>query len=153
MVVRSRIGICSTVFIVGDDCSVVSSQTARRTALMGLPQHVAVERALSEFRCGRPVIMTHAEERTIALPVDGMSDEQLAAFRQLCAPNPLRLVVTERRADSLGLAATGPIALTLNETDGAAEILSLAVDAQVARRLDGVALGATANAAIELAKV
>jgi GTP cyclohydrolase II len=120
---------------------------------MGLPQHVAVERALSEFRCGRPVIMTHAEERTIALPVDGMSDEQLAAFRQLCAPNPLRLVVTERRADSLGLAATGPIALTLNETDGAAEILSLAVDAQVARRLDGVALGATANAAIELAKV
>ena len=42
----------------GDDFSVVSSQTSRRTALMGLPEHVAVERALSEFRCGRPVIMT-----------------------------------------------------------------------------------------------
>jgi GTP cyclohydrolase II len=120
---------------------------------MGLPQHVAVERALSEFRCGRPVIMTHADERTIALPVDGMSDEQLAAFRQLCAPAPLRLVVTERRADSLGLAAAGPIALTIDEADGAAEILSLAVDAQVARSLDGVAPGPTARAAIELAKV
>jgi GTP cyclohydrolase II len=132
---------------------VVSSQATRRTALMGLPQHVAVERALSEFRCGRPVIMTHADERIIALPVDGMSDEQLAAFRQLCAPAPLRLVVTERRADSLGLAAAGPIALTINEADGASEILALAVDAQVARSLDGVAPGPTASAAIELAKV
>jgi GTP cyclohydrolase II len=132
---------------------VVSSQASTRAALMGLPQHVAVERALSEFRCGRPVIMTDADERTIALPVDGMSDEQLAAFRQLCAPAPLRLVVTQRRASSLGLAATGPIALTLGEADDAAEILSLAVDAQVARSLDGTAPGRTAGAAIELAKV
>ena len=131
----------------------VSSQASTRTALMGLPQHVAVERALSEFRCGRPVIMTDSDERTIALPVDGMSDEQLAAFRQLCAPALLRLVVTERRADSLGLAAAGPVALTIDEADGAAEILALAVDAQVARSLDGVAPGPTADAAIELAKV
>ncbi|HEY4405174.1 MAG TPA: GTP cyclohydrolase II RibA [Xanthobacteraceae bacterium] len=131
----------------------MSSQASTRTALMGLPQHVAVERALSEFRCGRPVIMTDADERIVALPVDGMSDEQLAAFRQLCAPAPLRLVVTERRASSLGLAASGPIALTIGEADDAAEILSLAVDAQVARRLDGIAPGRTADAAIELAKV
>src|SRR3984957_11856020 len=102
-------------------------------ALMGLPEHVSVERALSEFRCGRPVIMAGADERTIALPIDGMSDDQLAAFRQLCAPVPLRLVVTGRRARSLGLAAQGAIALAIEETDRAAEILALAVDAQVSR--------------------
>ncbi len=131
----------------------VSSQASWRMALMGLPEHVAVERALSEFRCGRPVIMTGVDEQTIALPVDGMSDDQLAAFRQLCAPLPLRLVVTGRRARSLGLAAAGPVALELNETDRAAEILALAVDAQVERRLDASPPGGTAGAAIELAKL
>ena len=131
----------------------VSSQASWRKALMGLPEHVAVERALSEFRCGRPVIMTGVDEQTIALPVDGMSDDQLAAFRQLCAPLPLRLVVTGRRARSLGLAAAGPIALELNEADRAAEILALAVDVQVERRLDASTPGGTAGAAIELAKL
>jgi GTP cyclohydrolase II len=120
---------------------------------MGSPAHVAVERALSEFRCGRPVIMTDADERTIALPVDGMSDEQLAAFRQLCAPAPLKLLVTERRACSLGLTAAGPIGLAVTEADGAAEILSLAVDAQVERSLEAIVPGRTAGAAIELAKL
>ncbi|HWF93679.1 MAG TPA: GTP cyclohydrolase II [Xanthobacteraceae bacterium] len=129
----------------------MSSQAS--TALMGLPEHVAVERALSEFRCGRPVIMTDADERTIALPVDGMSDDQLAAFRQLCAPAALRLVVTGRRARSLGLAAQGAIALAIDEAAGAADILSLAVDAQVQRSLDALASGRTAGAAIKLAKL
>jgi GTP cyclohydrolase II len=120
---------------------------------MGLPEHVAVERALSEFRCGRPVIMTGIDEPIIALPVDGMGDDQLAAFRQLCAPVAVRLVVTGRRARSLGLAAAGPIALAISEADRATEILSLAVDAQVERRLDAIAPGAAAGAAIELAKL
>jgi GTP cyclohydrolase II len=132
---------------------VPSSQANTRAALMGLPEHVAVERALSEFRCGRPVIMIDMDERTIALPVDGMSDDQLTAFRQLCAPAPLKLVVTGRRAHSLGLAAAGPIVLAVNEADRAAEILSLAVDAQVQRSLDVSAPGRTAGAAIELAKL
>jgi GTP cyclohydrolase II len=132
---------------------VSSSQASRRTALMGVPEHVAVERALSEFRCVRPVIMTDADEQTIALPVDGMSDDQLIAFRQLCAPGPLRLVITERRASSLGLAAAGPVALAVNEADRAADIFSLAVDARVQRSLAAIAPGPTAGAAIELAKL
>jgi GTP cyclohydrolase II len=120
---------------------------------MGLPEHVAVERALSEFRCGRPVIMAEGDERTISLPVDGMGDDQLAAFRQLCAPAAIRLVVTERRACSLGLVATGAIALAITETDRAADILSLAVDAQVKRSLEAIPPGRTARPAIELAKL
>ncbi len=127
-------------------------QVGGRNALMGLPDHVAVERALSEFRCGRPVIMT-GEGRTVLLPVDGMSDEQLGAFRRLCAPAALRLVVTERRARSVGLAAAGPIALVVNDDDTAADILSLAADVQVKRSLEAIAPGRAALAAIELAKL
>jgi GTP cyclohydrolase II len=122
-------------------------------ALMGSPEHVAVERALSEFRCGRPVIVTAADESVIALPVDGMSDDQLAGFRQLCAPAALKLVITERRASSLGLAASGPIAVAVGEADRAADIFALAVDVEVKRRLDASAPGRTAGAAIELAKL
>jgi GTP cyclohydrolase II len=97
--------------------------------------------------------MTAGDERAVSLPVDGMGDDQLAAFRQFCAPAPLRLVVTERRACSLGLAAAGPIALAVNEADRAADILSLAVDTQVKRSLEALAPGRTAGAAIELAKL
>jgi GTP cyclohydrolase II len=132
---------------------VVSSQASRRTALMGLSEHVAVERALSEFRCGRPIIMIDADEQTVVLPVDGISDDQLTAFRQLCAPAPLKLVVTGRRANSLGLVAGAPIAFVLDATDRAPDILSLAVDAKVERSLDATAPGRTAGAAIELAKL
>jgi GTP cyclohydrolase II len=98
--------------------------------------------------------MTAGGEHTVSLPVDGMSDDQLTAFRQLCAPAPLRLVVTERRACSLGLAAAaGPIGLAVGDTDRAADILSLAVDTQVKRSLEALAPGPTAGAAIELAKL
>jgi GTP cyclohydrolase II len=120
---------------------------------MGSPEHVAVERALSEFRCGRPVIITAVDEPTIALPVDGMSDDQLAGFRQLCAGAPLKLVITERRASSLGLAASGPVAIAVSEADRAADILALAVDVQVERSLEASAPGRAAGPAIELAKL
>src|SRR5215471_16041827 len=121
-------------------------------ALMGLPEQVAAERALSEFRCGRPVLMI-GDESSIALPVDGMSDERLAAFRRLCAPAPLRLVVTDRRARALGLSAAGPVALPVNDNDTAADILSLVADVRVRRDLEAMPAGAVAGAAIELAKL
>jgi GTP cyclohydrolase II len=71
----------------------------------------------------------------------------------LCAPAALKLVVTERRAVSLGLAAAGPIGLTVDELDRAADILALAVDVQVKRSLAAITPGPTADAAIELAKL
>jgi GTP cyclohydrolase II len=137
----------------GDDCSVVSSQGSGRTALMGSPESIAVERGVFEFRSGRPVIMTDLDERTILLPVDGMSEDQLAAFRQLCAPARLQLIITERRAHTLGLPAAGPVALVVQDADDAAAILSLAADARVERRLEAMAAGRMSGAAIELAKL
>ncbi len=131
----------------------VSSRSTGPTALMGSSESVAVERGLFEFRSGRPVIMTDLDERIILLPVDGMSDDQLTAFRRVCAPARLQLIITERRAQALGLPATGPVALVPNDSDDAAAILSLAADARVARRLEVVSACRMSGAAIELAKL
>jgi len=121
--------------------------------LFGTPKQVAVERGLAEFRSGRPVIVTSAGERVVALPVDGMSDQRLAAFRLLCAPGRPHLLVTARRARALGLDAAGPTGLAIGDLHDAAAIFSLAARAQVARHLEVVAVGETAPAAIELAKL
>ena len=123
------------------------------SGLFGTPKQVAVERGLAEFRSGRPVIVTSAGERVVALPVDGMSDQRLAAFRLLCAPGRPHLLVTARRARALGLDAAGPTGLAIGDLHDAAAIFSLAARAQVARHLEVVGVAETAPAAIELAKL
>jgi GTP cyclohydrolase II len=119
---------------------------------MGIAAHVTVARALSELRSGRPIVVTDAGEAIVALPVDGMSDDQLQAFRQLCAPAPIRLVVTGRRARALGIVSAGPVALLLDEEDAAA-ILSLAVDVAVKRRGETSMPPRSSHPALELAKL
>jgi GTP cyclohydrolase II len=129
----------------------VSHDVSRDTGLLGKPGHVAVERGIAEFRSGRPVIISRAGATALALPVDGMTDGRLASFRRLCAPAEPHLVVTQRRAQALGLLAKGPIGLALASEDAAA-IAVLAADARVERSLKVVAAGSIAGAAIELAK-
>jgi len=131
-------------------CDMAGSGTS---GLFGTPKQVAVERGLAEFRSGRPVIVRSAGERVVALPVDGMSDQGLAAFRLLCAPERPHLLVTARRARALGLDASGPTGLAIGDLHNAAAIFSLAARAQVARHLEVVAVNETAPAAIELAKL
>src|SRR5262249_39137684 len=92
-------------------CVMAGSETS---GLVGTPQ-VAVERGLAEFRSGRPVIVTSADKRAVALPVDGMTDERLASFRTLCAPGRPHLLVTARRARALGLDAAGPTGLAIGD--------------------------------------
>ena len=87
------------------------------------------------------------------LPVDGMTDEGLAAFRQLCAPGGRISSITARRARALGLEGAGPTGLAIGDLHDAAAIFSLAADTHVTRHLDVVPAGATAGAAIELAKL
>ncbi len=121
------------------------------SGLFGTPTQVAVERGLAEFRSGRPVILTWNGERTLVLPVDGMTDQTLVAFRQLCAPTRPRLLVTARRGRALGLNAIGPTGLAIGDIHDRAAVFSLAADAQVTRHLEVVPSGETASAAIELA--
>jgi GTP cyclohydrolase II len=124
-----------------------------RSGLFGAAEQIAVERGLAEFRCSRPVILTSAGESVAVLPVDGMTDEGLVSFRQLCAPRRPHLLITARRARSLGLEGAEPTGLAVGDLHDRAAIFSLAADAQVTRRLDVVPTGKTAAAAIELAKL
>jgi GTP cyclohydrolase II len=115
--------------------------------------HIAVERALAEFRSGRPVVIDSRSGSIAALPIDGITDARLAAFRQLCTPAQLRVVITASRARALGLDAAGPVGLALAENANAATLLSLVADARVKQSTDIVSAGANATAAIELAKL
>jgi GTP cyclohydrolase II len=124
----------------------------KRAGLFGAPEQVAVERGLNEFRAGRPIILAWEEEMAVLLPVDGMTDAGLSAFRQLCRPARPYLLITARRARTLGLNAM-PVGLAIGDLYDAAAIFSLAADRQNTRRLEIVPAGACADAGIELAKL
>ncbi|HEY6995157.1 MAG TPA: GTP cyclohydrolase II [Xanthobacteraceae bacterium] len=87
------------------------------------------------------------------MPIDGLTDEGLAAFRLICAPGRPHLLVTARRARALGLPGAGAMALAIGDLYRAGAVFSLAADARVTRHLDGVPAGETAGAAIALAKL
>jgi len=132
---------------------VVKNNGTGVAGLFGRPEHIAVERGFAEFRCGRPVVITAAGEATVAIPVDGMNDERLASFRRLVAPAKPDLVITARRAHALGYEAAGPVRMRLSDHDGAAAIKSWVAAADVEQRRELARAGATAGAAIELAKL
>ena len=69
-----------------------------KASLLGEPAQIAFERALSEFRSGRPVLITSASDAITALPVDGMTEAMLVAFRLLSRPVQPFLLITARRA-------------------------------------------------------
>lgn len=120
-------------------------------ASFGTSEQIAAERALNEFRCGRPVIVTGGG-RIVALPVDGLDAPRLAAFRQLCAPARPHLVVTARRARALGYEVAGAASLAIGEADHDV-ILALAAEARVARKPDLLPAAKAGAAAILLAKL
>jgi len=76
--------------------------------LLGERAQVAVERSLSEFRSGRPVLITSASDAITALPVDGMTEAMLVAFRLLSRPVRPFLLFTAHRARAIGVEASGP---------------------------------------------
>jgi GTP cyclohydrolase II len=127
---------------------------SRRTkaSLLGEPAQVAVERALSEFRSGRPVLITSASDAATALPVDGMTEAMLAAFRLLSQPVRPFLLVTARRARAMDVEASGPTGIALPDFCSAGEIFSLASATQLGCQFEFVPAGASAGAAIQLAK-
>jgi GTP cyclohydrolase II len=126
---------------------------SKRVGLLGVPKQVAVERGLAEFRAGRPVILASAQESAVALPVDGMTDASLDAFRQLCSPTRPYLLVTSRRARMLGIDCDGPSGLAIGDLHGASAIFSLAADSRRTRQVEVVTAGPNAEAAIALAKL
>jgi GTP cyclohydrolase II len=124
-----------------------------QTGLFGNFDRVEVERALGEFKAGRPVLIRAERESAMALPVDGMSDAKLFAFRNACAPKLPCLVVTGRRARTLGIEGSQSAALAIGEVIDAAAILALAAENNPSRQVHAVRAGPGADAAIQLAKL
>jgi GTP cyclohydrolase II len=119
--------------------------------LFGERAQVSVERALSEFRSGRPVVITSAKDAVTALPVDGMTQEMLVAFRLLSRPVRPLLLITGRRARAIGVETSDPAGIALPDFCSAGEIFSLATATHVSSHLELIPVGAGANAAIQLA--
>src|SRR6185312_8083409 len=117
----------------------------------GATPQIAVARGLVDFRAGRPVRIATSDGKTLALAVDGLDQARLIAFRHLCAPAAVRLVVTAQRAHALGIEANEPVTLQLDASLDAAAIVALASDADAtysSRLADR-----TAQAASRLAKL
>src|SRR5687767_1547630 len=120
--------------------------------LFGTSENVGVGRGLAEFRAGRPVLIANGET-LITLPVEGLDSKRLKAFWNLCEPIPPRLVITARRARSLGIAADAPVALELTPDIDAQTILALVADAKADHAFLPEPAGTAANAAIDLVKL
>src|SRR5205085_1642093 len=94
------------------------------SGLFGVPGQVEVERALAEFRGGRPVLFCDEGSTLLALPVDGIDPERLAEFSRLCGPVRPRLLMTARRARALGIDAAAPVTLALDNADNVETIFA-----------------------------
>jgi GTP cyclohydrolase II len=121
--------------------------------LFGQAGIISVERGLAEFRAGRPVILATAEERVVALPVDGLSAARLATFQTLCAPAPARLAISARRARALGLDGSAPLLLRLPDGGDLARIRTLVAEDGAGGVTETFPAGPAAAAAVELAKL
>jgi GTP cyclohydrolase II len=124
------------------------------STLFGPDEEIEVDRALAELRAGRPIRVTADTSGILALPVEGLDDERLAAFRALCGPVAPRLVVTSRRARAIGLTtASTPMALSIPEGLSADALLSAVADAKANQVFDSEPAGPAADAAIDLVKL
>ena len=125
----------------------------RGLGLFGTADDIAIERGIAEFRAGRPVAVVDADQLTIALPVDGLSEATYEAFRRLCAPSALQLAVTARRARVLGLDVPGPVHIAIAESDTHDSIANLAAGLECEHRPTAGAASEAVCQAIELAKL
>jgi GTP cyclohydrolase II len=123
------------------------------TILCGTREQAGGSRALAEFRSGRPLIITGGNETLLALPVEGLEQHRLAAFRALAAPTAPRLVLTNRRARSLGIEASGPVAIALSDDADAQSVLALVVENKPCFEFVPEPAGVAAAAAVDLVKL
>lgn len=116
-------------------------------SLPGEPGQIAVHRAVTELRGGRPVVLLD-ETALLAVPLEGLDDERLSHLRAAGAA----LAVSASRAAMLGLA---PRATVFELPDGTTTALLMSW-AGGHQSIPGVVRGAGspgAAAAIELAKL
>ncbi len=112
---------------------------------------IQVERAISEVRSGRPVLVTSQHGALIAANVEGL-DPASAARLELLAEGRARLLLAAPRLRRLGLERTEPGAVALPKVD-LKRISALAID--VDARIDAPVAGLQGadDAALELARI
>jgi GTP cyclohydrolase II len=121
--------------------------------LFGTADDIAVQRGIAEFQAGRPVLIEARGERKAAFPVDGLTQAGCDAFRDLCAPAEVGLVVTARRARVIGLDVPGPVLIPLSGKDTCDAIWSMAAGLDGKPRAQLQPAGDAAAQAIVLAKL
>jgi len=99
------------------------------------------------------VIIAGSNETLLCLPVEGLDKSRLAAFRALAAPMAPRLVLTSRRARSLGIEASEPVAVALSDDVDARTVLALVAENKPRFEFLPEPVGAAAAAAIDLVKL
>jgi GTP cyclohydrolase II len=114
--------------------------------------HVAVERALTEFRSGRPVVFL-SRSAILAMPVDGCDVAGLKKFRLISNSAPLRLAISARRACALGIESERALTVDLTKRTQIDEIYSLAFQTSFSERLQTRSAGPAVRAALDLAKL
>jgi GTP cyclohydrolase II len=121
--------------------------------LFGKSEHLGVDRGLSEYRAGRPVLISGGGKSLLTLPVEGLDQERLAAFLSICAPVSPQLVITSPRARALGLATDVPMAVKLAPGTDVDTIHALVADVTIRCVLEAEPAGPSARAAVDLVKL
>jgi GTP cyclohydrolase II len=130
-----------------------SGQGSISPRIFGDAGDIGVQRGLGELRAGRPVVIRADGGAVVALPIDGIRDDRVTAFKALCHPRLPQLAITARRARALGLDVAQPVVLEIDPGDDADAIFALASDADMELSAAAAPAGAAAVAAIELAKL
>jgi GTP cyclohydrolase II len=131
-----------------------AAQSPATSALFGDEEHLSVSRALAELQARRPIRVSAPGQVLFALPVEGLDDQRLHEFVELCGANAPELIVTQQRARAIGIDASTPMALSLSREARTSDILALAADAEHKDRFSKAeAAGRTARAVIRLIKL
>ncbi|MET0605443.1 MAG: GTP cyclohydrolase II RibA [Beijerinckiaceae bacterium] len=92
---------------------------------------IAVDRAIADYRAGRPVAIVDADQSILAVGIEGL-DVDMATTLEKFAAGRARLVLPSARLRRLGVERTGPGAIALPMIDLARiERLSLHTDAKI----------------------
>lgn len=113
---------------------------------------LSVNRMLSDFRAGAPVLLRDGDDQQLALTIESLDDARLDKLRQATG-QPLGLAITANRAAALGSTGGVVAIVTLDDQMTAARIHDLAAAPSMRLSAPARAGGNAAVAAIELAKL
>ena len=130
-----------------------AAQSSSSSALFGNREYISVSRALGELQARRPVQINAPGKTLLILPVEGLDDQRLNEFVSLCRPAAPDLIITQHRAQALGLDASTPIAVRLPEALDANSIFNLVAGRQAHSLAKAEPASSASAAAIQLVKL